>query len=221
MGFAKYLEDNIEISNSRRYDKGQNVLRLQDFKNSHKKKGITPSLGDEYVLILNEIEKLENWIKIIKSLEDIITTELLLKLLSKQKNHINKVKNEYINYKFDSKFRAIKNKTHNLSEASLNKHNQLIIKNYTSTFIDELSKMKNITNDDSINLNFMYWDIENFSKEFLDITLTGINIPLVKYLREEILKDSDISWRECSKCKCKTYKDFNTCIYCKYPKEMR
>lgn len=67
--------------------------------------------------------------------------------------------------------------------------------------------MENLTDDDAILINFLYLDIENFIEEFLNIHPKQIKIPLIQYIRENIIEDDEQSWVLCSNCGERTYRD--------------
>lgn len=221
MGFAKYMEDNIEIFNNRMYKKGINIEDVEDFKKAQKRKLTLISLEDEYSLVLKEIEKIGIWLNIIDNARDIIKTEFILQTMDKQKKQLNKVKDEYIDYKFDPKFKHFRHKQFNISDMELLDYERKIIESYLQYFLDNFKIIENHTNDDAIIINFLYFDIEQFIETFLNINPREIRIPLIQYIREDILEDNKITWVLCSYCGKKTYRDYNICIHCKYPNEVR
>lgn len=221
MGFAKYMEDNIEIINNRMYEKGANIVDLENFKKAQKRELNFISLEDEYSLVLKEIEKIERWLKIIDNARNIIRTESVLQTMEKQEKQLNKIKDEYIDYKFDPKFKHLKHKQFNISDMELLEYERRIIESYLQYFLDSFKILENHTNDDAITINFLYFDIEQFIEEFININPKEIQIPLIQYIREDILEGNDIRWVLCPNCGKKTYKDYNICIHCKYPNEVR
>lgn len=220
LGLAKYMEDNEEIINIRMYDKGIGIVELNDFKKAQKGNARLISAEEEYLSVLKELEKIERWLYIIENSMKIIKTEFILQTMYNQKKQYNLVKNEYINYKFDPKFREFRDKQFSIDEKEIKEYERKIIKSYIQYFIDNLKTMKNFTDDDAVAINFLYWDIEEFVKEFLSIDVQDLHIPFVQYLRENILYDNEKTWVLCPNCKQKTYGDFNTCIHCKYPNEV-
>ena len=196
-------------------------MHLGGFKKTRKRKNTLVLLEEEYFLVLKEIEKIERWLNIIDDAEKIIRTEFILQTMDRQKEQLNKVKSEYIDYKFDPKFKKIRNKQFNFSNKELKDYENKIIESYIQYLLDNLKTMENLTDDDAILINFLYLDIENFIEEFLNIHPKQIKIPLIQYIRENIIEDDEQSWVLCSNCGERTYRDFKTCIHCKYPNEVR
>lgn len=222
MGFAKYMEDNIEIFESRMYEKkGINIVNLEGFKKTQKRKRELISLEDEYYLILKEMEKIDIWLNIIENSRDIIRTDFILEIMDKQEKQLNKAKNEYIDYKFDPKFKHLRHKQFNSSQMNLLDYERRIIESYLQCFIDNFKLLDNQTIDDAITINFLYLDIEQLIEVFLNINIVEIQTPLIQYIREDILEDDKITWVLCPYCGEKTYRDYKTCIHCKYPNEVR
>lgn len=87
-------------------------MHLGGFKKTRKRKNTLVLLEEEYFLVLKEIEKIERWLNIIDDAEKIIRTEFILQTMDRQKEQLNKVKSEYIDYKFDPKFKKLE--TNNL-----------------------------------------------------------------------------------------------------------
>lgn len=220
LGFAKYMEDDIEIYNNRMYDRGTKLATLSEFKKAQKKKPHSTSEKEEYLLVLGQIEGYEERLGIIDRAKETITTKSILQLMDSQQRHFTKVRDEYIDYKFSPKFRAFWDIEYNAEEDELREFRRGILENYVQKFIDSLKAMENLTGDDAIAINFLYWDIENFAREFLSVDKEFLEVPLVQYLREDILKENELAWVLCPNCRGKTYKDFRTCILCKYPNEV-
>src|SRR5690554_916838 len=99
------MEDDREIFNSRMYDKGIGLVELSDFKRSQKASPQFIPVKEEYLLVLNALEKVDIWLDIIEDAKGITNSQSFLQLLDSQERHVNNVKSEYINYKFDPKFR--------------------------------------------------------------------------------------------------------------------
>ncbi|NMA86058.1 MAG: hypothetical protein GX968_01895, partial [Tissierellia bacterium] len=72
MGFAKYMEDNIEIFNNRMHKKGIKIIELKDFQRKQKGEFKLISLEEEYISILGQIEKIEIWLDIMNDVENTI-----------------------------------------------------------------------------------------------------------------------------------------------------
>lgn len=217
MGWAKYMEDNIEIFNNRMYDRGADVLYLNDFKKEQKKN----SSKEEYLSALKELKKLDIHLDIINELLEMIGTDFIIEFIEDQKTHFNKIKDEYIDYLFDPKFRNYRNGVIKLEDLDFREYELKIIESYIRYFVDKLKSMENVTNHDSIVINNIYWDIEAFMQRFTSIDIKLLTKPLVQYLREDILGDNEERWFLCSNCGEKTYRDFKFCINCKYPVEVR
>lgn len=221
LGYAKYMEDDREIFNSRMYDKGIGLVELSDFKRSQKASPQFIPVKEEYLLVLNALEKVDIWLDIIEDAKGITNSQSFLQLLDSQERHVNNVKSEYINYKFDPKFRRFEDLKIDKDNREFRVHRMKLIESYIQYFIDNLKKMKNLTDADAMALNFFYWDMEQFTKEFLSIDMQMLKVPLVQYLREEILDERKKAWIKCPNCSRKTYRDFHTCIHCKYPNEVK
>lgn len=219
MGLAKYMEDNIEIFNDRMYKKGIKVVDLKDFKKQRKTNLV--NFEEEYFLVLKEIEKIAIWLNIINIAGDTIKTDFIIQIMDKQKEQLYKAKDEYIDYKFDPKFKHFRHKQFDIPEQELKIYKRKIIENYLQYFLDNLKEMENVTDDDAIKMNFLYFDINNFIEKFLYIKTDEIQIPLVQYIIENILEEKGKGWVLCNNCGNKTYRDFYSCIYCKYPNEVR
>lgn len=221
MGLAKYMEDNIEIFNNRMYKKGIDILELNDFKKAQNEKVVLIPPEEEYLLVLKELRKIEMWLNIIDKAEKVTRTKAVCQIMEKQKKQLNKVKGGYTDYKFDFKFKHLRSERFNISNKELKQHENEIIKSYIRCFLDNLRPMKNVTHDDAIKINFLYIDIEKFAKEFLDIDTKKSQLPLIQNIRENILKDDEKLLILCTHCNRKTYIDFNTCIHCKYPIDIK
>lgn len=215
------MEDDREIFNSRMYDKGIGIVELSDFKKSQKVSPHFISEKEEYLLVLNALEKVDIWLDIIEEAKEITNSEPFLQLLDSQGKHANNVKSEYINYKFDPKFRRFKDFKIDKDDRKFRDYREKLIESYIKYFIDNLKEMENFNDNDAVTLNFFYWDMERFVKEFLSFDTQRLKTPLVQYLREEILDERKKGWVKCSNCKEKTYRDFHTCIHCKYPNEVK
>lgn len=217
MGFAKYMEDNIEIFNNRMHEKGIEIIELKDFQREQKRKFELISLEEEYISILKEIEKIEIWLDIINDVENTIRTDSILDIINRQRKQLSKSKSEYIDYKFDPKFKSLRRREFNVSNEELRGFENKIKENYLELFIDNLKEMDNLTNDDAVNINLLYMDIDKFVEKFFSINCSKIQVPLIQYIREDILEDNENAWILCQHCGGKTYRDFKTCIHCKYP----
>ena len=70
MGFAKYAEDNIDIMNSRMYDRKTSFpeRNIVEFKKEVRYRENTIEKEEEYRLLLREIKKVVSWIAIINNL---------------------------------------------------------------------------------------------------------------------------------------------------------
>ena len=128
-------------------------------------------------------------------------------MLDTQKQQLEKIKDEYINNIYDPKFKRFKDKKSTIKAEDLKAY--------------ELKTINNYNFDEAITIDNIYWDMEMFVETFLFINLESLEIPLIKYLRENILEKDQYELVVCSNCGEKTYSDFNNCIKCKYPKGVR
>ncbi|WP_352419790.1 hypothetical protein [Proteiniborus sp.] len=219
MGWAKYAEDNIEIANSRRYDKGIDSIPFKDFKKKTKGSLELISKEEEYQLILRELLKIDKWLELINDMTNVIHTPLLQQHLRNQKKYLLMDKENYINYRYDSKFKTLRNVQADRSKINLKDYTSNLINNYAIYIIDNMKGIKNSTDHEAIVLNSLLLDLEDLASKYLGIDIKTLHIPLVKYIRENVIKEEEIVRAICNKCGEKTYSDFNHCIYCKYTRE--
>lgn len=219
LGFAKYLEDDIGIFNDRMYIKGETGFReLNDIKEESKKITHTIYPKKEYMMILNELNKLKIWLDIINIIYLDINTKFVIVMLDNQRQQLEKIKDEYINYIYDPKFKKSReDKSLNIPK-DLEDYKSKIIESYIEYFIEKLRTINNHDDNDAIKIDNLYWDIEIFVKRYLHIDAKSLESPLIQHLREKILNEYQHEWIICSNCGIKTYLDFKTCIVCKYPK---
>lgn len=222
MGWAKYAEDNLDIFNNRMYEKGIGwpSIGVAEFRKDIKKSTYTMPIDEEYLLLLEEIKKIQLWINIINESYKLIKTHSIILTLDRQMEQLTRAKDEYINYKYDHKFKPFNDKKYNLGDKEIKAYETRIIKAYIEYFIDKMKLMENHTDSDSIEINDLYRDIEEFINVFLKVNKKNVKISLIQYLRQEILNEKNEYMILCNHCENKTYKDFKFCIECKYPNEV-
>ncbi|SDY94643.1 hypothetical protein SAMN05660462_01319 [Proteiniborus ethanoligenes] len=216
MGWAKYAEDNMEIFNNRMYDKGINSISFKEFKKKVRHNLELISKEEEYQLVLRELIKIDRWLELVNDMANVIHTPLLLKFLNDQKKYLLADKESYINYRYDPKFKTLRNVQVDRNKINFKDYISNLIKKYALYIIDNMKEIKNNTDHEAIILNSLLLDLEDFAKKYLDINKKTLQVPLVKYVRENVIKEEKIVRAICNKCGEKTYSDFNHCIYCKY-----
>ena len=211
-------KDNISIFNQRMYNKGIGHFdKLDELKEKSDKDRKIISLKEEYLMIIEELNKLEMWLDIIEKMYEKISTDFVVKTLDEQKKQLNKIKDEHINNMYNPKFKKFRDDKITNRDEYLENYRSIIIESYIEYFIEKLRTMDNYDDHDAIAINNIYRDVEMFVEMFLSISIQALEIPIVQYLRENILKQDGYDWIICSNCEADTYSDFNSCIKCKYP----
>lgn len=224
MGWAKYAEDNREIFDSRMFDKGGMNTPFKDIDRSRESslallKNAQVSLENEYLLILMELSKISDWLDLINIIEKLLQTQILEELLKKQKEYLLKDKEYFLNYVYDKKYKGLKDKYANYSKVKEKNYITRLMTNYLSYIINCIKENKNKTDHEAILLNSLIMDLEDLANKYYDISKKDTQIPLVRYIRESILKEENLTYVLCRRCKEKTFSDFRHCIYCKYTQE--
>lgn len=220
MGWAKYLEDDIGIFNDRMYEKGISLVPndLHKFRVDLKASLRIIDYEEEYKLVLQEIAKLDKWLNLANCLREIIKTEFVHDLLDKQKEQILKFKEEFINYKYDSKFSKYNNKKNiYIDNSKVEEYHSFLLINYVEYFLDKYKEMNNKSREEALQLNIYYQDIHDFAESYFSYNKSTNKI-LFKFLREDIQKKREFKLVKCCNCNSLTYIDFKTCIECKYPR---
>lgn len=223
MGFAKYAEDNIDIMNSRMYDRKTSFpeRNIVEFKKEVRYRENTIEKEEEYRLLLREIKKVVSWIAIINSFYRFAGSNIFLNLLNEQKISLQGNRDEFTDYKYDPKFKEFRHKTYNIEEEYLRKFKKSLGDRYLDYFVEKLGSLGNKNENDAIELNSLIWDLKEFLINYLSININDLDKPVIQFVREDILKEEIKPMIICSHCKRKTYSDFKTCIFCKYPNEVR
>lgn len=215
MGYTKYKEDIEEIINDRDYMKHYDEYgwRSKSLDNLEKHE-IKKDLKEELEQVKQKINHIELWINYNNQLLNIFTYEVIVLQIKMQSKYLKEILDKYYNIFYDSHFNDIRNNEMISLHLKDDKFIAELNKDFINYIANKASILKSNGIEEAIILRKFYNDVTIFLKKMMEIDVENINVPIIKFIRDDLLKENNIKLIKCNRCKQETYEDFNVCIYC-------